>query len=139
VTRGGLVHPESGATQHHDPVGQRRVHRGLSKSGVRHKMRVKSETQMHFDNVVVLIGPNKDSWYGSLPACDLPSQTTTAPTEPVTLAEAERDHILNALRKNKWVLGGAAGAAARLCAKRPTAIGKMRKSGLSRAMAYGVV
>jgi len=31
--------------------------------------------------------------------------------DPVTLADAERDHILNALRESKGVVGGAAGAA----------------------------
>jgi formate hydrogenlyase transcriptional activator len=59
------------------------------------------------------------------------------PTEPVTLADAERDHILSALRESKWVVGGAAGAAARLGLKRTTLISKMRKRGLSRAMAQG--
>jgi formate hydrogenlyase transcriptional activator len=54
---------------------------------------------------------------------------------PVTLAEAERDHILNALQKTNWVVGGASGAAARLGVKRTTLISKMRRSGLSRAMA----
>jgi formate hydrogenlyase transcriptional activator len=62
-----------------------------------------------------------------------------SPTEPVTLADAERDHILNALRDSNWVVGGAAGAAARLGVKRTTLISKMRKRGLSRAMAQGVV
>ena len=58
-------------------------------------------------------------------------------TDPVTLADAERDHILNALRESNWVVGGAAGAAARLGVKRTTLISKMRKRGLSRAMAHG--
>ena len=71
-----------------------------------------------------------------LPA--LPSNPTV-PTEPVTLAEAERDHILNALRESHWVVGGAAGAAARLGVKRTTLISKMRKRGLSRATAYAAV
>jgi formate hydrogenlyase transcriptional activator len=71
-----------------------------------------------------------------LPA--LPSRTAIA-TGPVTLAEAERDHILNALRESNWVVGGAAGAAARLGVKRTTLISKMRKRGVSRAMAYGAV
>jgi len=66
----------------------------------------------------------------------LPSRTAV-PTEAVTLAEAERDHILNALQESNWVVGGAAGAAARLGVKRTTLISKMRKRGLSRAMAYG--
>lgn len=59
------------------------------------------------------------------------------PSEPVTLADAERDHILNALRESNWVVGGAAGAAARLGVKRTTLISKMRKRGLSRVMAHG--
>ncbi len=68
----------------------------------------------------------------------LPSRTAIA-ASPVTLEEAERDHILNALRDSNWVVGGAAGAAARLGVKRTTLISKMRKRGLSRAMAYGAV
>jgi len=57
--------------------------------------------------------------------------------EPVTLEEAERDHILNALRDSNWVVGGAHGAAARLGVKRTTLISKMRKRGLSKAMSNG--
>jgi formate hydrogenlyase transcriptional activator len=57
--------------------------------------------------------------------------------DPVTLADAERDHILNALRKSNGVVGGADGAAARLGVKRTTLISKMRKRGLSRAVAQG--
>ena len=66
----------------------------------------------------------------------LPSSPAVS-TEPVTLEEAERDHILNALRESNWVVGGATGAAARLGVKRTTLISKMRKRGLSRAMAHG--
>ncbi|MCU1274037.1 MAG: Sigma-54 dependent transcriptional regulator (modular protein) [Bryobacterales bacterium] len=61
------------------------------------------------------------------------------PVEPVTLADAERDHILNALKESNWVVGGVSGAAARLGVKRTTLISKMRKRGLSRAMASGMV
>jgi formate hydrogenlyase transcriptional activator len=61
------------------------------------------------------------------------------PKEPATLAEAERVHILNALRESNWVVGGAAGAAARLGVKRSTLMSKMRKRGLSRAMASGAI
>jgi formate hydrogenlyase transcriptional activator len=57
-------------------------------------------------------------------------------TEPVTLAEAERDHILHALEESKWVVGGQTGAAARLGVKRTTLLDKMRKRGLSRETAY---
>ncbi len=59
------------------------------------------------------------------------------PSEPVTLDEVERDHILHALQKSNWVVGGARGAAARLGVKRTTLISKMRRRGLSKAMAYG--
>ncbi len=59
-------------------------------------------------------------------------------TERVTLADAEREHILNALQESNWVVGGASGAAARLGVKRTTLISKMHKRGLSRAMANGV-
>jgi formate hydrogenlyase transcriptional activator len=58
------------------------------------------------------------------------------PVEAVTLADAERGHILNALCESNWVVGGAAGAAARLGVKRTTLISKMRKRGLSRPMAH---
>jgi len=68
-----------------------------------------------------------------LPSSPMPSK------DRVTLAEAERDNILNALKESNWVVGGATGAAARLGVKRTTLISKMRKRGLSRAMAYGAV
>jgi formate hydrogenlyase transcriptional activator len=66
----------------------------------------------------------------------LPSNTA-APADKVSLADAEREHILNALRETNWVVGGRTGAAALLGVKRTTLISKMRKRGLSRAMAFG--
>jgi formate hydrogenlyase transcriptional activator len=67
----------------------------------------------------------------------LPALSSRLPvrTEPVTLEEAERVHILNALQETNWVVGGASGAAARLGVKRTTLVSKMRRGGLSRAMA----
>jgi formate hydrogenlyase transcriptional activator len=59
-----------------------------------------------------------------------------ARTQPVTLAEAVRDHILHALEESNGVVGGASGAAARLGVKRTTLIDKMRKQGLYREMAH---
>jgi formate hydrogenlyase transcriptional activator len=50
----------------------------------------------------------------------------------VTLADAEREHILGALRETGWVLGGPEGAAARLGMKRSTLYKKMKKLGISR-------
>jgi formate hydrogenlyase transcriptional activator len=64
-----------------------------------------------------------------LPCC------TPVRTEAVTLAQAERDHILKALEESKWVVAGKAGAAARLGVHRTTLISKMKRCGLSREMA----
>jgi formate hydrogenlyase transcriptional activator len=50
----------------------------------------------------------------------------------ITLADAEREHILGALREAGWVLGGPNGAAARLGMKRSTLQWKMKKLGISR-------
>jgi formate hydrogenlyase transcriptional activator len=70
-----------------------------------------------------------------VPLGDLQSAVRQAP-EPtaaaVTLAEAEREHILGALRETGWVVAGAKGAAARLGMKRSTLQEKMRKLGISR-------
>jgi formate hydrogenlyase transcriptional activator len=49
-----------------------------------------------------------------------------------TLADVQRDHILQALRATDWVVGGPEGAAARLGVKRTTLLYKMRRLGLSR-------
>jgi len=53
--------------------------------------------------------------------------------EPVTLEDAERDHIRKALVEANWVVGGARGAAARLGLKRTTLISKIGKLGVRRA------
>ena len=64
------------------------------------------------------------------------SDELKAPAEPPpnggSLAQAERDHILNMLEQTKWVIGGASGAAARLGMKRTTLISKMQKLGIKR-------
>jgi formate hydrogenlyase transcriptional activator len=51
---------------------------------------------------------------------------------PTTLQEAEREHVLRALREAKWVVGGPAGAAARLGLKRTTLQSRMVKLGIAR-------
>jgi formate hydrogenlyase transcriptional activator len=49
-----------------------------------------------------------------------------------TLQDAEREHILKALRESKWAIGGPAGAAAKLGMKRTTLQSKMLKLGIVR-------
>jgi formate hydrogenlyase transcriptional activator len=66
---------------------------------------------------------------------DLPAAAPETPVPggaPVTLADAEREHILGALHETDWVLGGPKGAAARLGMARSTLHWKMKKLGLSR-------
>ncbi len=59
----------------------------------------------------------------------------SAVTGAVTLKDAERDHILQALAETNWVVGGPKGAAARLGLQRTTLISKMQRLGISRAQA----
>jgi formate hydrogenlyase transcriptional activator len=49
-----------------------------------------------------------------------------------TLETVERDHILRVLAESKWVIGGPAGAAARLGLNRTTLNHRMRKLGITR-------
>jgi formate hydrogenlyase transcriptional activator len=56
------------------------------------------------------------------------SQTNGA----ATLEAVERDHILRVLSETRWVIGGPAGAAARLGMNRTTLNHRMRKLGISR-------
>lgn len=50
----------------------------------------------------------------------------------VTLEDAEREHILQALRESNWVIGGSTGAANRLGMKRTTLQSKMQRLGIYR-------
>jgi formate hydrogenlyase transcriptional activator len=52
--------------------------------------------------------------------------------EVCTLADADRVHILGALRETHWVVGGKRGAASRLGLNRTTLMAKMQKLGISR-------
>ena len=70
-----------------------------------------------------------------IPLGDLQPAAMQAPApagEPVTLADAEREHILGVLRETGWVVGGPKGAAVRLGMKRSTLQKKMKKLGISR-------
>ena len=59
--------------------------------------------------------------------CTLATKSLAAP-----LADAEREHILGALRETGGVVGGPKGAAARLGMKRSMLYWKMKKLGISR-------
>jgi formate hydrogenlyase transcriptional activator len=70
-----------------------------------------------------------------IPADDLkpgPAPANGPADAPVTLADAEREHILGVLRETRWVLGDPQGAAARLGMARSTLQWKMKKLGISR-------
>ena len=61
----------------------------------------------------------------------MPTQTNSQFT---TLEEAERAHILEALRRSNWLVGGTKGAAVRLGLKRTTLAYKMKKLSISRQL-----
>jgi formate hydrogenlyase transcriptional activator len=65
-----------------------------------------------------------------IPLAELRGAPDTA--SPVTLQEAERDHIRRVLEQANWVVGGPNGAAARLGMKRTTLQSKMKKLGVAR-------
>jgi formate hydrogenlyase transcriptional activator len=70
------------------------------------------------------------------PTLEIPSsELTRVPkhvNSPVTLREAEREHILHILRESKGLVGTPQGAAAKLGLKRTTLHAKMRKLGIKR-------
>ena len=68
----------------------------------------------------------------SAPVSELARVRENLVAAPITLEEAEREHILQALRETQWVLGGSAGAANRLGMPRTTLIYKMRRLGIAR-------
>ena len=58
-------------------------------------------------------------------------------SKPITLKEAQSDHILNTLKETGGIIGGPLGAAQRLGMRRSTLYYKMRKLGISRRAASG--
>ena len=60
-----------------------------------------------------------------------------ASTANRTLAEAQREHILEVLRETRWVIGGYQGAAARLGIPRTTLVYRMKKLGIAGERACG--
>jgi formate hydrogenlyase transcriptional activator len=83
----------------------------------------------NFIERAVLLSPSPDLHISPL---DLKTPDGSSVDGSMTLAEAERDHILAVLRQTNWVIGGTHGAAARLGMKRTTLQSKMRKLGIER-------
>jgi formate hydrogenlyase transcriptional activator len=79
--------------------------------------------------VILSAGPSLQIPPGALPPA-APAPASAA--GPMTLADAEREHILRILRETDWVLGGSRGAASRLGMKRSTLQWKMKRLGLAR-------
>ena len=67
------------------------------------------------------------------PLASLVSMEHLSSAVPKTLAQAESQHILDAIKETNWVIGGPNGAARRLGLKRTTLIGKLRRLGLCRS------
>jgi formate hydrogenlyase transcriptional activator len=93
------------------------------------------ELQNVIERAVILSqGPDLVVPLAELQVAPAPTATpATVAAAPVKLAEAEREHILNALTATGWVVGGARGAAARLGMKRSTLQKKMLKLGITRS------
>jgi formate hydrogenlyase transcriptional activator len=82
--------------------------------------------------VILSLGPTLQIPVGDLPASAVQTMSSTSAPIPVTLTDAERAHILEALTETGWVVGGLKGAANRLGMKRSTLLWKMKKLGLTR-------
>jgi formate hydrogenlyase transcriptional activator len=71
-----------------------------------------------------------------IPVAQIKPLTKSAPRDSLgaftTLEQAEREHILRGLAETHWVIGGPAGAAARLGMKRTTLQSRMIKLGIAR-------
>ncbi len=84
--------------------------------------------------VIMSSGPNLEIPLGEL--IRMVSGDTPTPTS--TLAEAERDHILEAIRQSHGVIAGRKGAAVRLGLARTTLLYRMRKLGIAQERAVRV-
>jgi len=81
--------------------------------------------------VILSPGPALHINLGDLKAAA--AQAKVPPGAVVTLADADRDHILGVLRETGWLLSGPKGAAARLGMKRSTLQSKIKKLGIARS------
>jgi formate hydrogenlyase transcriptional activator len=77
-------------------------------------------------------GAEQSSSFSSLTSLTS-STSSTSPASPIsTLEEAERQHILRALKQTQWRIAGPKGAAVLLDIKRTTLQARMRKLGIRR-------
>jgi formate hydrogenlyase transcriptional activator len=92
------------------------------------------ELQNIIERAVILSpGPTLQVPLADLQAVAAQTQPGPAPIgTPITLVDAEREHIVDALVATGWVVGGPRGAAARLGMKRSTLQKKMQKLGIAR-------
>ena len=92
------------------------------------------ELQNIIERAVILSpGPMLEVPLADLQALPAPIQPGPAPIAiPLTLNDAEREHIVGALVATGWVVGGTRGAASRLGMKRSTLQKKMQKLGIAR-------
>jgi formate hydrogenlyase transcriptional activator len=83
--------------------------------------------------VILSPGPTLQVPLGDLQSAPVPAPAGAAALpSPVTLVDAEREHIVGALTATGWVVGGPKGAAVRLGMKRSTLQKKMEKLGIVR-------
>jgi formate hydrogenlyase transcriptional activator len=89
--------------------------------------------------VIMSSGPNLEMPFGELTRMvkgNIVEDGTPSPAR--TLAEADRDHILDVMRQVRGVVGGRNGAAARLGLPRTTLIYRMRKLGIAQKRAVRI-
>jgi formate hydrogenlyase transcriptional activator len=90
------------------------------------------ELQNVIERAVILSkGPALQVSLSDLQVVPPPTDAGETPS-PITLTDAEREHIVAALTATHWVVGGPKGAAARLGMKRSTLQKKMQKLGIRR-------
>ena len=83
----------------------------------------------NFIERAVILSPGSDLF---VPLTELKRPNLVNNGSVATLEDAEREHILKALRETNWVIGGTLGAAAKLGMKRTTLQSKMQKLGIAR-------
>jgi formate hydrogenlyase transcriptional activator len=82
--------------------------------------------------VILSRGPELEVALPESKAQAFAATSTQTASENISLEDAEREHILRALRDTKWMIGGPRGAAAKLGLNRSTLQSKMRRLGIVR-------